>query len=124
MKPPLRTDLRVSAETVDGEVSLKNHAVMCGGKLLRVEMLDALIIGRSGSISGTALASVLEAGCSIVWEGKGGVLSFTPALRDQSTEFAQRQAECFALKTERLAAVRRMMDIRFDEAPPKSYRSA
>ncbi len=120
MKPPLRTDLRISAEIVEGDIALKNHAVVCAGKPLRVEMLDALIV-RSGSMSATALASVLDAGCSVIWEGKAGQAAFTPATRARSTDFLVRQAECASRKVDRLAAIRRMMSLRFDASPPRSY---
>lgn len=121
MRPPLRTDQRIAAERVSGDIVLKDRAILCDGKPLRVEVLDALVVDRGSRITATALASIIDSGCSIAWTAPGGIVSFTPARRTSDAQFVEHQARCATHKGYRLQVARRMMRLRFGESPPQSY---
>lgn len=119
--PPVQTKDRLDFAWAEGAVMLRDRTIVDDAGPLRVEMLDAIVLGPSCSVSGSALASVLDTGCSIAWRNHSKIISFSAAPRSGDGALAERQAAVSSLRTLRTSSARKLLELRFGESPPSRY---
>lgn len=79
-------------------------------------MLSLLMLGPGTSITHAAIRTLADHGCLIMWVGEQGVRFYAAGLGEtRSNRNLSRQAICHASPTLRMAVVRRMYQMRFDE---------
>lgn len=84
-----------------------------------VASVSLLMLGPGTSVTHRAIVNATECGCSIVWAGEEGVRLYAGGLGDtRSARRLIRQAELVADPARRLAVVRRMYELRFDDPLP------
>lgn len=84
-----------------------------------VANVSLLLLGPGTSVTHQAIVNATECGCSIAWAGEEGVRLYAGGLGDtRSARRLIRQAELVADPSKRLAVVRRMYELRFEEPLP------
>lgn len=84
-----------------------------------VANVSLLLLGPGTSVTHRAIVNATECGCSIAWAGEEGVRLYAGGLGDtRSARRLIRQAELVADPSKRLAVVRRMYELRFEEPLP------
>lgn len=79
-------------------------------------MLSLLMLGPGTSITHAAIRTLADHGCLVMWVGEQGVRFYAAGLGEtRSSRNLCRQAACHASPTLRMAVVRRMYQMRFDE---------
>lgn len=79
--------------------------------------LSLLMLGPGTTATHRAMVNAAECGCSVVWVGEEGVRLYAGGLGDsRSSRRLLAQAAAVSSPDERLAVVRRMYELRFEEA--------
>jgi len=78
--------------------------------------LAVLLLGPGTNVTHAAMRTLAEHGCAVVWVGEGGVRCYAVGLgKTRSARNLLRQARRWASPVERLAVVRRLYQMRFEE---------
>lgn len=107
-----------------GRLEQDDRSVMFVNELGRVPIpvanLSLLLLGPGTTVTHRAVVNATECGCSLVWAGEEGVRLYAAGLGDtRSGRRLLRQAEAHANHRVRLAVVRRMYEMRFDDPLPQ-----
>lgn len=79
-----------------------------------------IMLGPGTSITHSAIKTIAENGCSLVWVGEQGVRCYASGLgRTRSARNILRQAKLLSDSVSRLAIVRKMYEMRFNEILPE-----
>lgn len=117
-----RVDQRLGIEYIQADVWIRDSAVVVGpeARALQVEMLHAVILGPSSSISHAAVKVITSAGCVIAWTSadRARLAAVANATTSSSTVLAERQALIVSTKRLRIVAARDMLELRFGHRPP------
>lgn len=82
--------------------------------------LTTLLIGPGSTITHSAVQTLADNGCLVMWSGEGAVRFYALGLGEtRSSKRLLRQAYLSSLPTLRLRVVRRMYEMRFDETVPE-----
>lgn len=84
-----------------------------------IESIAAIALGPGTSLTHRAVRLCMDAGCSIAWVSSGmrslDAIASAPVL--DSIKLSEAQAEITSSPSERRRAARKMLEVRFDEAP-------
>ena len=84
-----------------------------------VANVSLLLLGPGTSVTHRAIVNATECGCSVAWAGEEGVRLYAGGLGDtRSARRLIRQAELVADPADRLAVIRRMYQLRFQDPLP------
>lgn len=105
------------------QVDQDRHAIAVrdeeGVTLVPCAMLTTLLLGPGTTVTHAAIRTLMEAGCVVVWTGEQGVRCYATGQGEtRSARHLLRQATLWANPVSRLAVVRRMYELRFDEPIP------
>lgn len=103
-------------EQDDRSVSFVNEL---GVTPIPIANLSLLLLGPGTTVTHRAMVNAAECGCTVAWAGEEGVRLYAGGLGEtRSGRQLLRQAERHADPEQRLAVVRRMYEMRFDDELP------